>query len=125
MLPFFALLGYIFGQLLFFIAQEEVINGRSYILILARFLFLLLLFFLFGYIGLVFGSIIFMIFRRYEYFIYAGASGVLAGLYPLPLIVSLCFLLGFPIGSIARGKEFFSCVFLFFIGLLPWSLSYL
>lgn len=125
MLPLFALLGYLFGQLLVSFAKEEVINGHQYIRYLARFLFLFLLTFLFGYLGFVFGTVISLILHRYEYFFYAGISGLLAGLHPLPSVVSICFLLGFPLGSLTNGKEFFACLFLFFLGLLPWGLSYL
>jgi len=125
MLPLFALGGYFFGQFLIFFAKEEIINGHFYIQYFARFLFLFLLTFIFGYLGFLFGIVVSMILHRYESFVYAGISGLLAGLHPLPSVVSLCFLLGFPIGSLTKGKEFFSCVFLFFLGLLPWGLSYL
>ncbi len=125
MLPLFAALGYLFGLLLTRIAEEEIIYGEHYLHYFARLLFLILLFFLFSYLGLIFGGIVFLVFRRYESFVYAGTSGLFAGLYPTPLVVTLCFLLGFPLGSLTKGKEFYSCIFLFFLGLLPWGLSYL
>lgn len=110
-----AALGYFCGAMLAVLAKEEVRASKKYLLALSRILFLALLAIAVHPIVLI---LLFLPLRWEEPIIYAALSGMFVGLYATPLIVSLSFLLGFPLGSI--DKRLF---FVFLLVSLPWNID--
>ncbi len=111
-----AALGYFCGAMLAVLAKEEIRHSKKYLLVLSRVLFLALLAIVFHPVVLI---LLFLPLRLEEPIIYAAVSGIIIGLYATPLIVSLSFLIGFPLGSIDK-----RLVFVFLITTLLLNIPY-
>jgi hypothetical protein len=111
-------LGYLSGYALSYIAEEELHQGKKYLLFFVRFLFLILVFYLFNQVSIILGLFFLAILnKKHELFFISFSSGLLLGLNNFPFIASLCFLLGMPIASLEK-KWYFALLF-FILGTLP------
>ncbi|MBI4441061.1 hypothetical protein HY639_02755 [Candidatus Woesearchaeota archaeon] len=124
-LPVLGALGYIAGHALAVIAPEEIPVGIGYLRAFARVLFLILISVLMTKLSLVvlLVGVCTLFYPRAQHAFLALASGLLVGGSPTALMMSMGFLIGLPVGSLATRSEAFFLGFLFLLAALPWHFA--